>query len=111
VTPEEARYAVVDAPDRARFEIRDGDEVAGFTEYRRRPEVIEFIHTEVVPEYEGKGVARRLISSALDAAREQGLAVLPLCPFVRRYIARHPEQYLDLVPKDQRGQFELPANA
>jgi predicted GNAT family acetyltransferase len=101
----------VDAPDRGRFEIRDGAEVAGFTEYRRRPEVIEFIHTEIAHEYEGKGVASRLISSALDAAREQGLGVLPFCPFVRRYIARHPEQYLDLVPRDQREQFELPADA
>jgi hypothetical protein len=35
--------------------------------------------------------------------------VLPLCPFVRGYIAGHPDDYLDLVPEDQRENFQLPA--
>jgi predicted GNAT family acetyltransferase len=104
-----AEYTVADAPGRHRFEIRDGDRVAGFTEYRRRGDVIALIHTEVEPEYEGKGVASRLISAALDIAREDGARVLPFCPFVRAYIAKHPERYLDLVPADLRADFELPA--
>jgi hypothetical protein len=33
--------------------------------------------------------------------------VLPVCPFVRDFISRHPV-YLDLVPTDQREQFGLP---
>jgi hypothetical protein len=33
--------------------------------------------------------------------------VLPSCPFVRSWIARH-EDYLDLVPTDRRGEFDLP---
>lgn len=105
-----AQYSVVDAPERERFEIRDGDQVAGFTEYRRRGDLIAFIHTEVAPEYEGKGVASRLISSALDAAREEGLAVLPFCLFVLGYIAKHPGEYRDLVPGDLREHFGLAAD-
>ena len=85
-----------------------GDEVAGFTEYHRRGGLIAFVHTEVAPEYEGKGLASRLIAGALDASRDQGLAVLPFCPFVRGYIAKHPGPYLELVPTGLREHFELP---
>ena len=47
-----------------------------------------------------------LIRTALTEARSDGLAVLPFCPFVRGYIAGHPE-YLDLVPGDMRAKFAL----
>jgi predicted GNAT family acetyltransferase len=104
-------YKVVDAPERERFEIRAGDEVLGFSEYRRRGGLIAFIHTEVDPEHEGEGLASRLISSALEAVREEGLSVLPFCPFVRGYIAKHPDPYLELVPPELRAHFELPETA
>ena len=110
MTADVAQYSVVDAPEEERFEIRVGDELAGFTEYKRQGGLIAFVHTEVAPEYEGKGIASRLISGALDAAREQGLAVLPFCPFVRGYIAKHPDEYLDLVPREMREHFGLPAS-
>ena len=109
VTSEAAQYTVVDVPDRERFEIRDGDQVLGFTEYRRRGGVIAFLHTEVGDQHEGKGVASRLISGALDGARAREQAVLPFCPFVRSYISRHPDEYLDLVPENLREDFELHA--
>jgi predicted GNAT family acetyltransferase len=51
-------------------------------------------------------VAGRLIQSSLEAARDRHLAVLPYCPFVRRWIADHPE-YADLVPEDERAIFHL----
>jgi uncharacterized protein len=111
VTSDVAQYTVVDAPEQERFEIRIGDEVAGFTEYHRRGGLIAFVHTEVAPEHEGKGLASRLIASALDASRDQGLAVLPFCPFVRGYIAKHPDPYLELVPAGLRKHFELPDEA
>jgi predicted GNAT family acetyltransferase len=111
VTSDVAQYSVVDAPDRERFEIRTGDEVAGFTEYHRRGGLIVFVHTEVAPEHEGRGLASQLITGALDAARDQGLAVLPVCPFVRGYIAKHPDPYLELVPAGLREDFELPGGA
>jgi len=108
VATEVQEFDVVDDPGRERFEIRDGDRVAGFTTYKRRRGLIAFLHTEVADEYEGKGVGTRLVSGVLDAARKEGLAVLPFCPFVRGYIAKHPDEYLDLVPENLREQFELP---
>lgn len=109
----EARAAdvrVVDVPERARFEILVDDDVAGFTEYRRRPGAIAFIHTETDPRFEGRGLGSELIRAALSDARARRLAVLPFCPFVRGYIARHTED-LDLVPEDMRARFDLPAHA
>jgi uncharacterized protein len=93
---------VVDVPELSRFEIRLGEEVAGFTAYRRHPPFITFTHTEVDRRFEGQGLGGRLVSAALDATRAEGLSVIPLCPFVREYIARHPD-YLDLVPSDRRA--------
>jgi len=100
---------VVDVPDRSRFEIRVDGEVAGFSEYRRRPGLIAFIHTLIDPRFEGQGLASQLMRTALSQARSDGLPVLPFCPFVRSYIAGHTE-YLDLVPEDMRATFDLPAH-
>src|SRR5215207_9898237 len=88
---------VVDVPDRSRFEVRVEGEIAGVAEYRRRPDLIAFVHTQIDPRFEGRGLASEPIRTALTEARAEGLAVLPFCPFVRGYIAGHPE-YLDLVP-------------
>ena len=105
-----ADIRVADVPDRSRFEIRVDGEVAGFTEYRRRPGLIAFIHTLTDPRFEGRGLASELVRTALSEARSHGLSVLPFCPFVRAYIAGHTE-YLDLVPEDMRATFDLPAHA
>ena len=104
-----ADIRVVDAQERSRFEIHVDGEVAGFSEYRRRPGRIAFIHTLIDPRFEGHGLGSQLVSSALSAARSEGLSVLPFCPFVRGYIAGHAE-YLDLVPEGARANFELPGD-
>jgi uncharacterized protein len=111
VGSEVAEYKIVDAPGEERFEIRAGGRVLGFTQYKRRGHLIALIHTEVSPDSEGKGVASRLISTTLDTSREHHMAVLPFCPFVRGYIEKHPEGYLDLVPVEFRKDFRLPASA
>jgi predicted GNAT family acetyltransferase len=37
-----------------------------------------------------------LVRAALNYARANGLRVIPVCPFARAFLARHPE-YADLV--------------
>jgi uncharacterized protein len=93
-------------PEGERYVVTVDGEVAGFAQYRDRGELIAFIHTEVDDRFEGQGLGGRLISFALDDARERGLAVLPFCPFVNGYIERHRE-YVDLVPESYRAQFGL----
>jgi uncharacterized protein len=106
-----AEVRVLDVPERSRFEIHLDGELAGFAEYHRRPSLIAFTHTLIDPRFEGRGLASRLVRTALSEARSAGLAVLPFCPFVRSYIAGHSDEYLDLVPADMRDAFELPADA
>ena len=71
--------------------------VAAYAEYIPTPELVVFTHTETDPSYEGQGVASQLVRWALDDARGRGLHVLPLCPFVKAYIGKHPDEYGDLV--------------
>jgi uncharacterized protein len=59
---------------------------------------IVFTHTIVPKAIEGRGVASKLIKAALDSSRDRGLRVVPLCPFVKAYIERHPE-YQALVTR------------
>ncbi|NUR83003.1 MAG: N-acetyltransferase [Nonomuraea sp.] len=90
---------VVDNSGESRFEVHVDGRVAGFADYRLLPTKIVFTHTEVMPDYEGKGLASKLVKFALDASRDTGLRVVPLCPYVKDYIARHQE-YADLVDAD-----------
>ncbi|MBB4665194.1 GNAT family N-acetyltransferase [Conexibacter arvalis] len=108
MTSDTAAPIVRDAPEEERFEIRVGDQLAGIAEYRRRGELIAFVHTAVDPRFRGRGLGSSLIVYALDSARDAGLQVLPFCPFVRGFVDRHHD-YLDLVPESMREQFGLPA--
>jgi predicted GNAT family acetyltransferase len=74
--------------------------------YQRDGDRLVFLHTEVPEALEGHGIAAQLARFALDDARSRHLQVIPLCPYVAAYIARHPT-YLDLVPADERR--HLPA--
>jgi len=38
-------------------------------------------HTEVEPEYNGKGVGKKLLYKIVEMARKKELKILPLCPF------------------------------
>jgi predicted GNAT family acetyltransferase len=86
---------VTDAPEARRYEAHIDGCLAGVLAYMRTPDMIALVHTEVDEAYEGRGVGSALARTALDAAREDGLQVVVICPFVERWIARHPE-YEDL---------------
>ncbi|MFF1843854.1 GNAT family N-acetyltransferase [Streptomyces sp. NPDC058217] len=75
----------------------DGEpRVADVAEYIRTTELVAFVHTEVAPEYEGRGAGSALVRSALDEARASGLLVPATCSFFAGWIARLPE-YQDLL--------------
>jgi uncharacterized protein len=77
--------------EKARYELEVDGHLA-IAEYRLRPGRISFTHTEVPDALAGRGVGKRLVKSALDDARAQGLKVVPICPFVKHYIDTHPEE-------------------
>jgi predicted GNAT family acetyltransferase len=82
---------VTDRPNELRYEIEVDGEVAGFLLYRVEPGVLELVHTDVDPKWEGKGVGGALVKGALDDIRARDLKIRPYCPFVRSYLRRHPE--------------------
>ncbi|GIG37341.1 GNAT family N-acetyltransferase [Cellulomonas pakistanensis] len=93
---------VSDRADEQRFEIADDDgTVLGVAEYQRRDGVVVFTHTEVDPRQEGHGIGSTLVREALDAVRAAGDRIEPRCPFVRAFVADHPE-YADLVADPTR---------
>jgi predicted GNAT family acetyltransferase len=81
---------VRDNPALSRFEL-DLNGKTAVAYYQLSPGVITFRHTEVPPELSGQGIGSRLVRGALEAARAQGLKVVPKCPFVAAYMAKHPE--------------------
>jgi predicted GNAT family acetyltransferase len=91
------RIGVTDNPEERRYELWLGDRVAGHLTYRLRGGTrIALLHAEVDPASRGKGLGDELIESVLADVRARGLQVVPLCPFVKAYMTRHPETQ-DLV--------------
>jgi len=72
------------------FEIALGDEKA-VLQYRRTETSITLVHTEVPPANRGRGLGNQLIRAALDFAHFNQLKVVPVCPFVKAYLQKHPE--------------------
>jgi predicted GNAT family acetyltransferase len=92
---------VVDNEAANRFEASVAGKSALLT-YRRTPREIVFYHAEVPPELEGHGIGSKVVRTGLEFARQHGLKVVPLCPFVVSYLHQHQE-YVDLVSPDYRG--------
>ena len=91
-----------DFPARHRYEI-EVDGVTAYVLYRRKPGVITFVHTEVPKELAGKGIGSRLARHVLEAARADGVKVVPTCPFIASWMKKHPE-YDDLrLPQEAAG--------
>lgn len=80
----------------SRYEIFVDGQMAGFATFTDVDGARELPHTFVDPKFRGQGLSGPLMQYALDDARAEGLAVIPTCPAVARYVAQHPE-YADLV--------------
>ena len=98
---------VTEAPERERYELTVDGELAGFDEYRGHGPTRALTHTEIDERFEGRGLGSQLVKAVLDDVRAQQLHVLPMCPFVKAYLADHHE-YLDLVEPHVRAAFNLP---
>lgn len=87
----ESGVVVRDDPERHRYEVLVGGEVAGFADYHSQPGLVTIMHTEIDPAFEGRGVGSAFVAGMLDDVRRRGAKLLPVCPFVRAYLQRHPE--------------------
>jgi predicted GNAT family acetyltransferase len=81
---------VTDNQAKSRFEADFGGSVAELL-YRQNGNRLVLIHTEVPEQLEGHGIGGALVTAAIDRAVRDGMTVVPLCPFARGWLERHPE--------------------
>lgn len=58
---------------------------------RASPSLIIIDHTQVDDALRGKGVGQALAEHAVLEARSGGWKIIPLCPFFKAQVERHPE--------------------
>lgn len=78
------------------YEIHVDGSRAGFVVAREEGDTIVMPHTEIDEAYEGQGLAKTLVTEALNDIRERGKKIVPHCPYVKRFLEKNPE-YADLV--------------
>lgn len=74
-----------------RFTIAVDGRVVGLADFLDRDGSRIFPHTEVLPSYQGRGLATILVAEALRATRDAGLRIVPRCWMVAEFVERHPE--------------------
>lgn len=53
-------------------------------------------HTGVRPEFEGKGIAKKLLLKVIEAAREKNVIIMPLCSYARK-VMNGKEEFKDVL--------------
>ncbi|MFJ8623835.1 GNAT family N-acetyltransferase [Kitasatospora sp. NPDC093550] len=84
------------ADERNRYEIHVDGKLAGFTEYRDHEEQRVFFHTEIDDAFAGQGLAGRLVQEALTDVRAAGKRIVPICPYVAKFLTKH-EEFTDIT--------------
>ncbi len=81
---------LTDNTEKKQFEmVTDGS--TSRIEYMIMGNKIFLTHTEVPTELEGKGIGSKIIQLALEEIEKRNLKLIPLCPFVAKYLTKHPE--------------------
>jgi predicted GNAT family acetyltransferase len=81
---------VTDDHEDSRFEIEFDGSVAELT-YRRRADRLVLIHTGVPEGLAGHGLGGKLVKAAVERAAKGHLTLVPICPFARDWLERHPD--------------------
>lgn len=79
-----------------------GTEVVGHIQYfvLEAPErALVPVHTIVEPAHEGQGIAGSLARELYTIASREGIRVAPLCPYVVKWAARHPDEAPAATPE------------
>ncbi len=85
-----SKMDVVHNLEKKQFEMQLGEQLAKVQYILGSSEII-FTHTEVPEAFEGQGIAGKIAKVALDYAKDSGMRVRPMCPYIAAYIKRHPE--------------------
>lgn len=78
-------------PDR--FEISVDGASAGLAQFVDHDGHRVFFHTEVDPAFSGQGLAGQLVGEALAATVEEGLKIVAVCPYVKKFVGKDEEKW------------------
>lgn len=77
---------------RGSFKAFENNEEVGTLDYTMDEKNTMLLnHTEVSPAYEGKGIAKKLVMESVEYVRENGLKILPRCPYAVKLFEKSAE--------------------
>jgi predicted GNAT family acetyltransferase len=84
------KLTITDNPAGRRYEARIREQVVGWVDYGRVRNRLVAIHTEVPPEFGGRGIGSALVKHVVADARSSGFSITPRCPLFVTWFERHP---------------------
>ncbi|MBB3952818.1 DUF5996 family protein [Aureimonas jatrophae] len=90
-SPEDGQVMREDGAAKGRYRIVVDSVEAEMTYSRAGQRLLIIDHTEVPAALRGRKIGERLVRQAVEDARRDGTALIPLCPFAKAQIDRHPE--------------------
>lgn len=83
---------------RGRFYLKEGEEyLAQMVYIWSGKDKIIVEHTEVDERLKGQSVGTQLLNELAKWVREQGIKVIPVCPFVKAVVEKKPDEYQDIL--------------
>lgn len=78
------------------FIEKEGERLAEMTYSKAGDDKIIIDHTEVNPSLKGTGAGKKLVAEGVKYARENGLKIIPLCPFAKSVFEKNAD-YSDVL--------------
>ena len=104
--PEHARYVLLDRNEDGNRDLAIGEE-----DYVDVADQRVFYHTVVSEDYGGQGLASVLVRAAVEDTIAAGLAIVPVCPYVKGWLPKHPEYAEHVVNPRPEHLQAIPAEA
>lgn len=96
----ESTKVIFTGPAYGEIQLFSNDVQAGKMNIAVADAKLTVFHTEVSPEFEGRGFAKLLLDRLVSYAQEHDLKIIPLCPYVNMQFRRHPAEYEQVWYKD-----------
>ncbi len=88
-------YTLINNTNKQQYEYQIQGETAK-VEYEKAGDILILTHTEVPPDIQGNGIGHDLVKNTLDDIAAHHQKIVPLCPFIVRFIEDNP-QYAQLA--------------
>lgn len=87
---------IVDNAAANRFELSRDGQTAELV-YRLNGKRLVLVHTEVPEALGGHGVGGELVRAGVRRAARDGLTLVPVCPYARQWLEKHPDAVGDVA--------------